>query len=1239
MQNLMKDPAFARAYNEAEDAQLLHELQEFRSKGSTPAAKVVRVSQQPHAGAPTATGDKAASSRFRQEQERRRAGARAPALPTGDMASSKSPPSNDNITAQRGGNDPTTSTSSTSNTKNNSGADGAGDDDDEHLGEQSEDQRAQAIVMGQVVERRTDGPAIPPQPVAAAFPSIVHRSQLTTKRPLGRRSGPLQHVPLAAAPPLASEQVPAESVALPPVAAEVVASTADRSRLTTSRLELEKMAWLGDADQVATPAGAASAVVQRRERRRLLVGLVFPVYEWRFDLTGARLSEADSATLPTHLGLHHHANDADLAGYTLDELVHLARSRVPTQRVLAMQVLTGIVRRAKTGALGSRAVCLTLLRALLDCNLVFAVRIALDAAFASLVCQGVLALHALLAPSAEAAQLAQVGRLCYRGHETAGFACSADQRDAALEEPTDAAADEAAEPAEFRLVRVDLIAGLVAMDVIVRLRYLLQSPEPALVAVAPLIVDALCVLAQHSVGTACAIYDTAGLIDELWDRWLLADAPSGADLDAFRRTQVVSVRLATLLCAAGRELARRVVEDGRLECTKRFLVLTVSQGDASAAAHLAALQRESLLGWRTAIAYGFDSPPLATYVGPLMTLVLAGCAEGAEPAAVAVAAAAIGLFEGAVHVPHDTFAVTAPLVSECVRLLGNLTAAPQASALDDRAAIIACILHFAASYLLRLPAQPSYVALDALAYCEHLLVVYLLPLLRSAWWSECIASPAAAQAMARALYGRPRAEHSDDGSLVFKPLPFAWPMDDSYEDDTPDAVTHAGARALARCDALTGLARLLLVAGGLHRGLPALLAQHCAGALDGLALACNALGAEPRAQADTATLRLIRPMTLASYHSLKLLLRYRTALSPALAADVARPGRLAALALRLCSDLCPGDEVYLQDCLASLVLPVEALADLASGDAAGAAAAHEALFEYLFTFSSLARAMRAAVPLAEHDCRASESCLVQAHASELPLAIDWLTLAVQDAFAEAVQAPAVTGLSLEEPVRNAEEAAQARADAALAEQEAAERHTHACARLRATLWLILAADSAGSAYVRSIPSAVLHVRMLQLFVGGKTLFLEPGMGPQLQRVLVDIILRNQGFDRALNCVAAAGSLALFRPVFKAVLEHYFGCSYGDNAFSLYLLTFLHRDTPVELRIMWWTEYIATPTTIAHDVQALVDRPSLWQPRETEPELLRLWQEGLRTRAVCAQRCELFLRLAMHHVGTDSGGNE
>jgi len=63
----------------------------------------------------------------------------------------------------------------------------------------------------------------------------------------------------------------------------------------------------------------------------------------RFDLAGKLISQAASRTLPSHLGLHHHAEGTQ-AGYTLDDIFHLVRSTVPSQRAAMLNILGGVLK-------------------------------------------------------------------------------------------------------------------------------------------------------------------------------------------------------------------------------------------------------------------------------------------------------------------------------------------------------------------------------------------------------------------------------------------------------------------------------------------------------------------------------------------------------------------------------------------------------------------------------------------------------------------------------------------------------------------------------------------------------------------------------------------------------------------------------------------------------------------------------------------------------------------------------
>lgn len=69
----------------------------------------------------------------------------------------------------------------------------------------------------------------------------------------------------------------------------------------------------------------------------------------RYDLHGRVIPPRLVHALPTHLGLHHHGDRPEDAGYTLDEILLLSRSTLPAQRVAMLQVLAQLVERIRGG--------------------------------------------------------------------------------------------------------------------------------------------------------------------------------------------------------------------------------------------------------------------------------------------------------------------------------------------------------------------------------------------------------------------------------------------------------------------------------------------------------------------------------------------------------------------------------------------------------------------------------------------------------------------------------------------------------------------------------------------------------------------------------------------------------------------------------------------------------------------------------------------------------------------------
>lgn len=77
-----------------------------------------------------------------------------------------------------------------------------------------------------------------------------------------------------------------------------------------------------------------------------------PASALRFDFRGDLLPPRKSREIPANLGLHHHADAPNAAGYTVPELARLARSAFPTQRCMAMQTLGRVLYKLGMGIYG-----------------------------------------------------------------------------------------------------------------------------------------------------------------------------------------------------------------------------------------------------------------------------------------------------------------------------------------------------------------------------------------------------------------------------------------------------------------------------------------------------------------------------------------------------------------------------------------------------------------------------------------------------------------------------------------------------------------------------------------------------------------------------------------------------------------------------------------------------------------------------------------------------------------------
>ncbi|XP_025951550.2 RNA polymerase II-associated protein 1 isoform X2 [Dromaius novaehollandiae] len=262
-------------------------------------------------------------------------------------------------------------------------------------------------------------------------------------------------------------------------------------------VEFEKLEWMKD---LPPPQ-------QKKTRKGM---------QARFNLKG-ELIPAD-ADLPTHLGLHHHGEEAERAGYSLQELFHLSRSQVIQQRTLALQVLGRIVQKSRAGEFAS-SLKGSVLRLLLDAGFLFLLRFSLDDAVDNVMAAAAAALRALLV-SLDDEKYLDWTFSWYQGMAAFPFVPNSEEEEE--DEEDELTGTEKSQDKKLKdenkpdpdVARYDVVKGLLKTRIQHRLRYILEVVRP----VPTVVVDILHILthiARHSSESCSQLLDCPRLIETI----------------------------------------------------------------------------------------------------------------------------------------------------------------------------------------------------------------------------------------------------------------------------------------------------------------------------------------------------------------------------------------------------------------------------------------------------------------------------------------------------------------------------------------------------------------------------------------------------------------------------------------------------------------------------------------------------------------------------------------------------
>ncbi|KAJ4461636.1 putative RNA polymerase II-associated protein 1 [Paratrimastix pyriformis] len=239
--------------------------------------------------------------------------------------------------------------------------------------------------------------------------------------------------------------------------------------------------------------------------------------QWRFGFDGEII--AATADLPTSLGLHHHGDDPDQAGYTIAELLHLSMSQAPGQRTLAINMIGAILVKARETPDRHGL----LYRLLEQFDVAILLRVALDAPQATVIVAGCQALAALICPPQDEALFN-----CLEEHH---WPASTEPSPMPILDPRNPhpppkaphpGEDEDEDTVAAR-IQEDLVEGLLQTDLLVRLRYLLEVER--IPAAAPPIIRILLRIARHSLQAATSLVECPRLLGVLVHSFVAVSCP------------------------------------------------------------------------------------------------------------------------------------------------------------------------------------------------------------------------------------------------------------------------------------------------------------------------------------------------------------------------------------------------------------------------------------------------------------------------------------------------------------------------------------------------------------------------------------------------------------------------------------------------------------------------------------------------------------------------------------------
>nr|XP_020446761.1 RNA polymerase II-associated protein 1 [Monopterus albus]XP_020446762.1 RNA polymerase II-associated protein 1 [Monopterus albus]XP_020446763.1 RNA polymerase II-associated protein 1 [Monopterus albus] len=992
------------------------------------------------------------------------------------------------------------------------------------------------------------------------------------------------------------------------------------------KIEPEKLGWMGDL-----PAPRKKGTKKAMQAR--------------FDFAGSLIPPI--VDLPTHLGLHHHGEEPERAGYTLQELFLLSRSQVIQQRSLALSTLANILSKARAGEYLS-VLKGSVMSTLLDAGLLFLLRFALDDSVEGVLSAAVHALKALLV-CPEDEECLDWTFSWFHGLASYPLLPSAQEEEGEEDEGLDASMKETPKEKEEKksdhdVARQDVVKGLLKMKLLPRLRYILEVVRPSPRVVHD-VLEVLTRITRHSSSSATQVLDCPRLMETVMSNFLPTSwtSPSLSFSPSVYGLPLAStMKLLRVLAASGRHVCARLLNS--LGVSEHLSCLLSAEPSELLLEPSEAIRitTEAYRLWAVAASYGqacklyIDLYPALVKALQFVHRALAP-SDPLLPLQLQRILALLSLLTQVTHTAGCHQELQAGIVSshgeECpppppvswghvtglqAALLGQLKGFVRSLdnpvEKDNSLTLIPAYLVYLEAYYHKLSKQNSFKPVDTLQELEQLTSEVLLPLMSHSVVHGLIKNLKSSSVVCNVHSSHPDPETTP--SLPGLACP-GWR-------DRPGLVVPSSPFPL-----LTGLALLLETVIGIHRG-----------------LSCKATGlllSEPvicylrSCSQATPTLSHTRAWLLRhEHHLLYLLLRLAHRLVP-IEPDVAKHASLYhQVALVLLPWLLPGSEYLAHELLSTIIFCKDFILEGHSGGPEavelGELKLHDETQRHpspsLQTVGTLLRKACVQLP-------SIRGCFLThlAHLEPCVL-VSRDALLGRNPWISSRFLPELTGPTLPSdwpflPLVSLYESAGMSDGGGLAVEElpsgALQAVTH-CLQ-----WLLLLEMWREEA-LKMIPPAAKIARLSCIFLCSSDLFLERPI-QKLTWGLFRLLTRQARLD-SLDLNIPPPGLASFQDLYSALLAQYEAVSFGDRLFGCWVLLPLQRRYSTTLRLSVFGEHVGMLRSLGVTLEQLcIPIERLNSPPEDSLPLLRLYFRSLVMGTLKLCWCPVLYVVALSHVNS------